>query len=428
MATTINKTDGTVLATIADGAVDTSTDITLIGRLYRNYGELVNENLAQMLENFANTDSPANPLEGQIWFDKNELQLKVYRDTGFVSLCLNTRSASEPGNPVTGDLWFDTANTQLKLYTGSAWTVVAPAYTTGQSKSGAIVETITDTVASNHVATIIYTNGTPTAIYSIDNEYTPNNAITGFPSIKKGITLSNLSDMHFHGNTTSADAWSTSRTLTLSGDLSGSVSIDGSGDVTLEATATSNSVELGADTTGNYARTLAATGNGISLTGTPGEGSDYTISSNATSDNSASTLVFRDGIGNFSANVINATATSAQYADLAENYTTDQEYLVGTAMCVGGEAETTAASNDSIAIGVISEHPAYLMNSEAAGQAIGLKGRVPVRVKGPVRKGQAVYAWENGVCSTVATMGMVGVALESNDSADEKLVECVLKV
>jgi len=68
------------------------------------------------------------------------------------------------------------------------------------------------------------------------------------------------------------------------------------------------------------------------------------------------------------------------------------------------------------------------MNIDCEGQAIGLKGRVPVRVSGPVSKGQAVFAWQNGVCSTIATNGLVGVALETNTSAEEKLVECVLKV
>jgi hypothetical protein len=68
------------------------------------------------------------------------------------------------------------------------------------------------------------------------------------------------------------------------------------------------------------------------------------------------------------------------------------------------------------------------MNSDCEGQAIGLKGRVPVRVKGAVSKGQAVYAWQDGVCSTVATTALVGIALDSNDSEEEKLIECVLKV
>jgi hypothetical protein len=123
-------------------------------------------------------------------------------------------------------------------------------------------------------------------------------------------------------------------------------------------------------------------------------------------------------------------ATTAQYADLAEKYTVEQEWPVGTAMavCAHEDHETGPAGASSIAIGVISENPAYLMNSESEGQAIALKGRVPVRVTGAVRKGQAIYAWDNGVCSTIATSALIGVALESNDNQEEKLVECVLKV
>jgi len=68
------------------------------------------------------------------------------------------------------------------------------------------------------------------------------------------------------------------------------------------------------------------------------------------------------------------------------------------------------------------------MNEESEGQAIALKGRAPVRVKGPVSKGQAVYAWEGGVCTTIASMALVGVALESSTDDEEKLIECVLKV
>ena len=68
------------------------------------------------------------------------------------------------------------------------------------------------------------------------------------------------------------------------------------------------------------------------------------------------------------------------------------------------------------------------MNSEAAGQAVGLKGRVPVRVKGPVSKGQAVYAWQDGIATTIASTGLVGIALESSSDDEEKLIECVLKV
>lgn len=153
---------------------------------------------------------------------------------------------------------------------------------------------------------------------------------------------------------------------------------------------------------------------------------------NASTTATANTIAARDSSGNLSAVIFNGTATKARYADLAEKYTTDQEYPVGTVMAIAGfnnSAEARAAKSSDIAIGVISEKPAYLMNSELKnGQAIALKGRVPVRVKDPVAKGQPVYAWEDGVCTTVATRSLVGVALESSDDPEEKLIECVLKV
>ena len=70
MAYQINKTDGTIIATVADGQIDTlSTDITLIGKNYSGFGEAFNENLVKMLENFASTTAPLHPLKGQVWFD-----------------------------------------------------------------------------------------------------------------------------------------------------------------------------------------------------------------------------------------------------------------------------------------------------------------------------------------------------------------------
>lgn len=140
------------------------------------------------------------------------------------------------------------------------------------------------------------------------------------------------------------------------------------------------------------------------------------------------TIAARTGDGNIAANLFQGTATAARYADLAEKYTTDKEYPVGTVMAVGGEAETRAAKISDIAIGVISENPAIMMNSDAEGQYIGLKGRVPVRVVGPVSKGMPVYAYQDGVASTLASNGLVGIALETNNAEGEKLVECVLKV
>jgi hypothetical protein len=150
----------------------------------------------------------------------------------------------------------------------------------------------------------------------------------------------------------------------------------------------------------------------------------------ATTTATANTIAARDALGDIAAVVFRGIATTARYADLAEKYSTNEELLPGTAVavcdCMDHEVEPARASRHCI--GVISTDPAYMMNSEADGQYVGLKGRLPVRVLGPVKKGQAVYAMDAGVCTTIATTALVGISLETNDSNDEKLVECVLKV
>ena len=140
------------------------------------------------------------------------------------------------------------------------------------------------------------------------------------------------------------------------------------------------------------------------------------------------TIPCRNSSGNITANVFDGIATSSRFADLAEKYTTEEELPAGTAVAVGGEAEVRNAKASDICIGVVSRDPGMMMNCESEGQYIALKGRVPVRVKGVVEKGQSIYAWEDGVCSTIHTTAMVGVALESSDDESEKLIECVLKV
>ena len=142
------------------------------------------------------------------------------------------------------------------------------------------------------------------------------------------------------------------------------------------------------------------------------------------------TVAVRDSSGNLSANVFNGDSTSARYADLAEKYTTCCELPVGTIMsvCTDEEHETGEANEGDIVVGVISDKPAYLMNAEADGQALALKGRVPVRVIGAVAKGDPIRVANNGVGSVEGMGEVVGIALESNTETAEKLVECVLKV
>ena len=142
----------------------------------------------------------------------------------------------------------------------------------------------------------------------------------------------------------------------------------------------------------------------------------------------ASTIAARDTNGDLTANVFRGKATSAQYADLAEKYTTDKEYSVGTVVVVafGGDAECTQSfATGQIAAGVISEKPAFLMNKDAPGQPVALRGRVPVRVVGPISKGQTVMAASDGK-AIYGIINPVGIALETNNSFEEKLVECII--
>ena len=132
MAYTINKTDGTILSTVSDGTVDTTTDLVLIGKNYSGYGEFQNENYVKLLENFASTTAPGSPIAGQVWFDKTNNALKVYNGTVFKTVSSTTVSASTPSGADTGDLWWDTTNAQLKVYDGSAFVTIGPPYSTSQ--------------------------------------------------------------------------------------------------------------------------------------------------------------------------------------------------------------------------------------------------------------------------------------------------------
>lgn len=179
---------------------------------------------------------------------------------------------------------------------------------------------------------------------------------------------------------------------------------------------------------GNYVSSASTSGNGISGSVNSIAGT-FTVTSNATDSNEASTIVFRDANGDFAANLITATATQAQYADVAEMYTTDQVHPAGTVMTIniGQDHEMEAWSADQIVTGVVSTDPAYIMNFGSTGQPIALVGRVPVRVRGAVSKGDIVYASANGIASTEDNGPMVGIALEANAVPEVKLVECYLK-
>ena len=206
MAYTINLTDGTVFATIVDGTINTASSMILVGKNYAGYGEFLDENFIHLLENGANTTAPATPLTGQLWWDKTNNLLKVYNGSIFKTISAATASASQPASNVTGDLWYDTTNQQLKVYTGAAFIVVGPGFSTAQGTSGAIPETILNSVGATRFITSLYVNNTRVGIVYEGASFTPEVSLqTAFPTIFPGITLSaSVAGAVFAGSATNA--------------------------------------------------------------------------------------------------------------------------------------------------------------------------------------------------------------------------------
>jgi hypothetical protein len=195
MSYTITRTNGTVLGTIADGTYDnTHTSLTLVGRNYSNYGQIMTNTLVRLLENSSYNISPSYPLSGQLWWDSGNNYLKVYTGSAWKIVSSCTAQASAPSTITAGDLWWDTANQQLYVYNGtspysaSGWILIGPGYPVGH-QTGAIVETITDTLAATHYVTSLYADGTRIAIISKDSTFTPSPSLTGFGDIQLGMNM-----------------------------------------------------------------------------------------------------------------------------------------------------------------------------------------------------------------------------------------------
>ena len=194
--------------TVEDQSINTDTSVKLPGRLTTDYGQSVNENFLHLLENFANASPPANPVEGQLWYDttQNIDQLKIYDGTNWVAAGGLKKGPFEPdiSNSVAGDLWVNTSRQQLFLYTGSTWILVGP-NTITDDKSGAIVltdEEIPDTSGVFQTVIVNYINNIPVTIYS-RLEFSPKTPFAGYSSttpIKVGVNFNkDLADAKFNG-------------------------------------------------------------------------------------------------------------------------------------------------------------------------------------------------------------------------------------
>jgi len=482
MAYIINKTDGSIFATVTDGTINTDSSITLVGKNYAGYGEFLGENFLRMLESGANPTAPTNPLNGQLWYDSAVGLLKVYNGTTFKNLGSAAAQASAPTSNITGDLWFDTLNSQLNAYDGSAFILIGPAFTAGTGTSGSIVETITDSLAVDHVVIKLFVNDETVAIVSKDATFTPATPITGFAStISPGIQLAETiagQEPKFVGDATNAQLLeeipasgflratendtttgslgiinNTGLTVGANGDAKITVAGD---DVTLSNITLDGDLIIqvndgGVDTPvitcdGASARAQVAT----PLVSSDIANKDYVDSiTNGTTDvtgviNPAAdaTTDFGTALKRFDtvhAVTFSGQATTAQYADLAERFHADAQYAPGTVVCLGGAEEITKAASDlsDDVFGVISTNAAFLMNADAGDNethpAVAMSGRVPVRVIGKIIRGERLVSAGNGLAraalpSEMTSFNVIGRALEDKTTETEGVIEAFVTV
>jgi len=363
MAYTIVKSDGTVLTTIADGTINTtSTSLGLPGRNYAGYGQSLDTNFVHVIENFAFSTPPTNPLRGQIWYDTGASTLKVCPTDGESNALawLSLTSTSSGGNTTFGAVTI-TGNASANNFTATN-EVVANAFTSGYL-----------TVTAN--ANIATANITQSTIGTLTTTALTTGSVTT-PGTMTGVwTMS--------GNTgTNASA------LLLN---TGGVYINNSGN-------------LYGIRTDKY---MYANGDPISFAGTYANsnvaaylptynGNILTVQTQATTVTTGANTTAGTLTGNWS--LSSGSRLTATYADLAERFSADDVYTPGTVVELGGEYEITAVKyelSDDV-FGVISDNMAFLMNNGAGDNnthpAVAMTGRVRVKAIGVIRKGQRLVS------------------------------------
>jgi hypothetical protein len=406
----LNKTNGSIVATVQDAALDSTTDLTFLGRNYAGYGEVQNENFLKLLENFANTSAPTKPIEGQLWFNTTTKKLTAYDNTTWKTIANLEVSSTDPSaskNFTVGDLWFDSSTSQLHGYNGNNFILVGP-LTGDDAKSNwrgsrefSTLEGL-DTPKYNLKAIVGERNDVIVVLsqesYTIQpgsNSYPIWDGTIGQPVIKKGLTLvgsgedgnSEAEGIFFWG---SASHSLKSNTSTYSTGITPTVNT---------TTNAEFSVPFISSTTTNSITYIDTTG----LTYNP-------------SSKTLSTTIF------------SGVATSAYYADLAERYAADAVYEVGTVVVIGGQKEITLTHThaDTAIAGIISQHPAYRMNSGAGPDDthpyVALRGRVPCKVVGHIKKGALLVTSSYPGYAEMMKLddnpnAVIGKALQSFDGA-----------
>ena len=214
MSYQLNKTDGTILTELIDGQLDTnSTNLTLVGKNYTGYGEFFNENFIKLLENFANTAAPSNPIEGQFWWDKSDLKVKIFDGFEWKTISGPYVQATRP-QMVAGDVWIDTENSQFYAYDGANTILVGPGFTSTQGTSGFEIATLTDTLGIAHTVVKLMIGNQVVGVHSL-SEFTPLlsnriddlvSATNEFGTLYQGFNVVNPATYKFLGTSESATA------------------------------------------------------------------------------------------------------------------------------------------------------------------------------------------------------------------------------
>ena len=413
MSYTVNKSNSSASPnqyTVQDGVVNTQTDLSFIGKGYAGYGEVIAENFLHLMENYANTTAPTKPVQGQLWYDTATSRLKVYSGTVFVPSGGNVPyQSTEPTAPAQGDIWIDSDTGQMYYYNGTTSILVGPPSSTGTT-NGFTYDVIVDSSDVSQNITKWFNDGNLIAIISED-EFTPKATLSGFATIKKGITLTTaISGTKFAGTATDSDALGgvsaasylrsnandttagtlgivTDSGMTVGADSDLSITVDSTGvivsnvivdtDITFKMNdggvtttlmtldGSASRVGIGTTTpssTLQVAGTATATAFVGPLTGAVTGNVTGNIAGSGASSLGATTLsgtlitkailpdngdTYDIGSSSLGYNTVHAKATSAQYADLAEIYESDSEYEVGTVVVFGGEKEITVSSMGS---------------------------------------------------------------------------------
>ena len=428
MAYTINLTDGTIFATIADGTINTSSSMTLVGKNYAGYGEFLDENFIHLLENSSNTTAPGAPLTGQIWWDSGNGILNVYNGSAWKRIGGATASATAPNGATSeqGDLWYDSTNAQLKVYTGSAWLLVGPAFTAGTGTTGAIVDTIVDNTAVSHVVIKFFVEDSVVAIMSKDATFTPQSSITGFTTVRPGMTMATT----VGGQTPLFQGTATDSQLLDGIDSTGFLSAT-SNDTTSGTLGILNDsgLTVGVDSDAK----LSVSGAGVVTLANQTSGQNLTFSVNV-GGTPTTALTIYGANGTVAGNQVNAN-----YADVAERFAADEVYEAGTVVELGGVNEITKVTSDlsDKVFGVISTRAAYLMNSNAGSDEthppVAMTGRVPVKVIGVINKGDRLVSAGNGYARAAkpgeaTAFNVIGRSLTAKLNADEGTVEAIVTI